>query len=77
MQALEFNALPLSERTALVFSHGRLLEIFEDTKYQKAFYYKLNELKIDVIYDRIHNKLLDIIAWDSNNDRVAFLKIPV
>ena len=72
----EFNALPLDKKTTLIFSEGKLIEIFENDKFQKGFFYKLNSLKVDVIYDKMHNQLLDIIAWENNEDRVAFLKMP-
>lgn len=75
MQTKEFNALPLTERTKLVFSEGKLIEIFENHKLQKGFFYKYNGLKVDVIYDKTHNRLQDVIAWESSADRVSFLKI--
>jgi hypothetical protein len=73
----EFNKLSLSERGKLVFGAGKLINIYDDNKLQKVFYYKLGELKIDVIYDKVNNRLLDIIAWDESKERVDFLKMPV
>jgi hypothetical protein len=75
MQTKEFNALPLAERTRLVFSEGKLIEIFENHNLQKGFFYKYNGLKIDVIYDKARNQLQDVIAWENSTDRVSFLKI--
>jgi len=70
-----FNALPLPERNTLVFGEGKLIAIYEDNKFQKVFYFKWNDLKIDVIYDKVRNRLLDILAWENANDRVEFLKM--
>jgi hypothetical protein len=77
MLAKDFNSLPLSERNKQVFSEGKLIAIYEDNKFQKVFFYKLNELKIDVIYDKVNNRLLEILAWENEVDRVDFLKMPV
>ena len=77
MLTKEFNKLPLSERNKLVFGTGKLIAIFDDNKFQKVFFYKHGELKIDVIYDKTNNRLLDILAWENENDRVDFLKMPV
>ncbi|HWY98260.1 MAG TPA: hypothetical protein VNY36_04150 [Bacteroidia bacterium] len=74
MLTKEFNALSLSERSKLVFGQGKLIDIYQDHVMQKGFYYKLNDLKVDVIYDKVRNRLLDIIAWESLVDRVAFPK---
>ncbi len=76
MLTKEFNALSISERNKLVFGEGKLIAIYEDNKFQKVFFYKWNEIKIDVIYDKTHNKLLDILAWQNDTDRVEFLKMP-
>ncbi len=73
----DFNALPFVERNKLVFTEGKYIDVFHENKLQKGFFYKMGELKIDVIYDKVHNKLLDIIAWENENDRIEFLKMPV
>lgn len=73
----EFNKLPLPERSKLVYGVGKLIDIYDDNKLQKVFYYKIGELKIDIIYDKTHNRLLDIVAWNESKDRVDFLKMPV
>jgi hypothetical protein len=75
MLTKEFNKLPLSERSKLVFGEGKLIGIFQEHDITKAFFYKLNDLKIDVIYDKVLNKLQDITAWESNADRVIFQKV--
>lgn len=77
MLTKEFNALQLTEKSRLVFGDGRLIAIYEDNKFQKVFFFKLSGLKIDIIYDKVHNRLLDIIAWETGADRVDFLKMPV
>ena len=76
MLTKEFNTLPLSERSKLVFGKGKLIGISQEHSVQKGFFYKLNNLKIDVIYDKVRNQLLDVIAWENTTDRVAFLKMP-
>ena len=73
----EFNKLPLLERSKLIFGVGKLIDIYDDNKLQKVFYYRLNDLKVDVIYDKVNNRLLDVIAWDESKGRVDFLKMPV
>jgi len=74
----EFNALSLPEKTALVFANGKLINIVQHKSLQqKSFYYTLNDLKVDVIYDRVRNILLDVIAWENIADRVALLKMSV
>jgi hypothetical protein len=75
MLTKDFNALPLPERSKMAFSDGKLIAIYEDNQFQKVFYFKWNGLKIDVIYDKVHNKLLDILAWQEAKDRVAFLRM--
>jgi hypothetical protein len=77
MLTKDFNSLSFRERNKQVFAEGKLVAIYEDNKFQKVFFYKLDDLKIDVIYDKVHNMLLDIIAWENENDRVNFLKMPV
>jgi hypothetical protein len=72
MLAKEFNALPLAERSKLVFDKGKLIDIFGDHKSRKGFYYKLNGLKIDVVYDKVLNRLYDITAWENAVDREVF-----
>ncbi|HTB07090.1 MAG TPA: hypothetical protein VK806_09080 [Bacteroidia bacterium] len=72
MLTKEFNALPLNERSKLVFGEGKLIGIFKDHTLQKAFYYKLDDLKIDVVYDKVLNTLLGVTAWESANDRGVF-----
>ncbi len=72
----EFNSLSLAEKTRLVFAEGKLVDIFEKKhNLQKAFYYKLEELKIDVIFDKSRNTVLDVLAWEHNDERVAFIKL--
>jgi len=70
----EFNALSLTEKSKLVFGEGRLIDIYQSNIAQKGFYYKLNDLKIDVIYDKARNSLLDIMAWENTTDRIEFLR---
>ena len=67
----EFNALPLDERTRLVFTDGKLIEIYQEQNIRKGFFYKLGGLKIDVIYDLFSLKLLEITAWDTISERKA------
>jgi hypothetical protein len=74
MLTKEFNALSLDKRRKLIFSEGKLIGISQDDTIQKGFYYKLNGLKVDVIYDKVRNSLLDVIAWENTTDRVAFLR---
>jgi len=74
MLTKEFNALPLDKRSSLVFSEGTLIDIYQSHLVQKGFYYKLNGLKIDVVYDKVRNTLLDVIAWENITDRAAFLQ---
>ena len=71
MLTTEFNALPLAERKTMVFADGTLINIFEDQKLQKSFFYKLKNLKVDVIYDKARNQMLDIHAWDAISERKA------
>ena len=66
--------MPLDKRRKLIFSEGKLIGISQDDSIQKGFYYKLNNLKVDVIYDKVRNSLLDVIAWENTADRVAFLR---
>lgn len=68
MLTKEFNILSLSERRKLVFDNGKLVAIYEVNKNQKIFYYKFNNIKVNVIYDKINKTLLDIIARDNNSD---------
>jgi hypothetical protein len=78
MLTSEFNALSLPEKTALVFAKGKLINItHHKSLQQKSFYYTLNDLKVDVIYDRVRNILLDVIAWENIADRASLLKMPV
>lgn len=77
MLTKEFNKMPHSDRNKLVFGEGKMIAIYDDNKFQKVFFYKLGELKIDVIYDKGSNRLLDILAWENANDRVEFLKMAV
>ena len=71
MLTKEFNALSLSKRSKLVFGEGKLIGIIRDQETQKAFYYKLNDLKIDVVYDKIRKRLLGINAWENAVDRAV------
>ncbi|MGP8214905.1 MAG: hypothetical protein ACLQQ4_05015 [Bacteroidia bacterium] len=75
MDKKEFNELTLAERSKLVFEEGKLMDIFEDNTLQKIFFFKLNDLKIDVIYDKTRNRLLDIIAWENSTERIPFLRM--
>jgi hypothetical protein len=68
----EFNKLPLAERSKMVFDKGKLIGIFQEHDLKKAFFYKLNDLKIDVIYDKTLNRLSDIGAWETSSDRAIF-----
>jgi len=77
MLTKDFNALPLSERQRLVFTEGKFIDVYNDNNLQKCFFHTLDKLKIDIIYDKVHHKLLDIIAWEKIEDRVGFLKMPV
>lgn len=74
MLTKEFNAMSLDKRRKLIFSEGKLIGISQDDAVQKGFYYKLNGLKVDVIYDKVRNSLLDVIAWENTTERVAFLR---
>ncbi|MGP8217207.1 MAG: hypothetical protein ACLQQ4_16675 [Bacteroidia bacterium] len=74
MLTKEFNALPLDQRSKTVFSEGKLIGISREHPIHKGFYYKLNDLKVDVIYDKERNQLLDVMAWDNNEDRFSFLR---
>lgn len=40
-----------------------------DNELQKVFYYRLDDLKVDVVYDKIRNRLLGINAWENAADR--------
>jgi hypothetical protein len=75
MLTKEFNKLPLAERRKLVFGEGKLIGIIQEHDI-KALFYKLNDLKIDVIYDMVLNTLQDITAWESIADRVISQKVP-
>ncbi|HVA99121.1 MAG TPA: hypothetical protein VNG53_09515 [Bacteroidia bacterium] len=74
MLTKEFNALPLDQKSKLVFIEGKLIGISKEHPVLKCFFYKLNDLKIDVIYDKALNQLLDVIAWENSEDRLAFLR---
>jgi hypothetical protein len=74
MLTKEFNNLPLATRSKLVYDKGSLVAIFSDDKAQKGFYYTLNNLKIDLIYDKVRNRLLDVIAWDNSSDRTFLVR---
>lgn len=65
MLTKEFNQLPLDTRSKMVFEKGSLIAISNDDIAQKAFYYTLNGLKVDLIYDKVRNRLLDIIAREA------------
>lgn len=55
----------------MVFAKGKLIGVISDQTSQKAFYYKLGDLKIDVVYDKIRKRLLGINAWDNAIDRAV------
>ena len=74
MGTKEFNALSLDKRSKLVFTEGKLIGISKEYSIQKGFFYKLHDLKVDVIYDKSRNMLFDIKAWENNKDRAAFLR---
>ena len=74
MLTKEFNSLSLDKRSKLVFSEGKLIGISKEHPLQKGFYYKLNDLKIDVIYDKARNNLIDVKAWEKSEDRAVFLR---
>lgn len=69
MLTKEFNELPLPIRSKMVFDSGRLIAVSNDDKTQKAFFYTLGELKIDMIYDKVRSRLLDVIAWEKPSER--------
>ena len=69
MLTKEFNDLSLDKRSKLVFGEGKLIGVIQDHELQKAFYYKLNDLKVDVVYDKVRNRLLGINAWENAADR--------
>jgi hypothetical protein len=69
MLTKEFNALSLQKRSKLVFGEAKLIGIVRDQETQKAFFYKLDDLKIDVIYDKVRKRLLGINAWENAVDR--------
>ena len=77
MLTKEFNVLPFAERNKLVFGEGKFIDTFVDNKLQKGFFYRLDSLKIDVIYDKVRHRLLDIIAWEYADERIEFLKMPI
>lgn len=72
MLTKEFNALTLSKKSKLVFSEAKLIGTIRDEESQKAFFYKLNDLKIDVVYDKVRSRLLGINAWETAVDRIKF-----
>jgi len=74
MLTKEFNDLPLAIRSKLVFDKGRLIAVFNDDEIQKGFYYTLNDLKIDLIYDKVRSRLSNVIAWENNNERSVSFK---
>ena len=76
MLTKEFNVLPLAERNKLVFGEGKFIDTFVDNKLQKGFFYRLDGLKIDVMYDKVRHRLLDINAWENADERIEFLKMP-
>lgn len=69
MLTKEFNDLPLEKRSKLVFAEGKLIGVIQDHALQKAFYYKLNDLKVDVVYDKVLDKVLGVNAWENAADR--------
>ena len=69
MLTQEFNNLPLDKRSKLVFGEGKLIGVMRDNELQKVFYYRLDDLKVDVVYDKIRNRLLGINAWENAADR--------
>ncbi|MGP8216747.1 MAG: hypothetical protein ACLQQ4_14375 [Bacteroidia bacterium] len=71
MLTKEFNELPLEKRSKLVFGEGKLIGVIQDHALQKAFYYRLNDLKVDVVYDKVRDRLLGINAWENASDRGA------
>ncbi len=75
MHAKEFNELTLDKRSKLIFGEGKLIGVIQDHELQKAFYYKLNDLKVDVVYDKVRNRLLGINAWENATERNALKTI--
>jgi hypothetical protein len=75
MLTKEFNKLPLAIRSKMVFDKGSLIAVFNDNATQKGFYYTLDDLKIDMIYDKVRSRLLDVFAWESINERGALRKV--
>jgi hypothetical protein len=74
MLSKEFNELPLPIKSKMVFDKGRLIAVSNDDKTQKAFFYTLDDLKIDMIYDKVRSRLLDVFAWEKPSEREAFQK---
>lgn len=62
MYAEEFNALSLQERSELVFNNGKLVCIAKEYTVLKEFIYELYSLRINVIYDKLQKKLVDVKA---------------
>ncbi|HWY98100.1 MAG TPA: hypothetical protein VNY36_03345 [Bacteroidia bacterium] len=65
----EFNEMPLDKKSKLVFAEGKLIGVIQDHELQKAFYYKLNDLKVDVVYDKVNDKVMGVNAWENAGDR--------
>ena len=74
MLTKEFNELPLPIRSKIVFDKGKLIAVSNDDKTQKAFFYTLNDLKIDLIYDKARSRLLNVIAREKPSEREVLLK---
>lgn len=71
----EFNKLPLDKRSKLIFGEGKLIGIMRDNELQKAFYYRLGGLKVDVVYDKVRKRLLGINAWENAAERGILITV--
>lgn len=74
MVTKEFNSLPLDKRSKAVFTEGKLIGISKEHPLHKGFFYTLDNLKVDVVYDKGRNRLVDVLAWEKTADRPAFLR---
>ncbi|HXP50217.1 MAG TPA: hypothetical protein VN922_09700 [Bacteroidia bacterium] len=69
MRIHEFNALPLSERSKLVFGDGKLIGISKEYTVQKEFHFILNDIRINVVYDKVRKIVMDVKAVERSMDR--------
>ena len=73
MLTREFNSLSLPEKTKIIFTIGKFIDVSADNMTYKSFYYKLNELNVDLIYDKARKRLVNITAWKNSTERAALL----